>query len=325
MNAKKPFSDHHIESLVRSYLEEEGRHVDTQKLLAKICLRLAEGAEADAPVRRVAPASRRTPLLRWPRRFGLGFAVCLVIAVGIAWYVIPIAVPPNAYAIVSEARSVLAKRADRCYQVECTATKNWLRNNSLIKVEGETRLWTRGDRFRLETGKDGERFTWGQDDQGRVWLVNRENQGLVFERGEVPPVLAGARSFLRVDGGRLMNQMLHDFDLQIESLGGKGADANMAVIRASAKPGREKKMACNAARLDINMSTKLIKRMELSHSQAGGVQWTYIFTFVEKGTQPDTTYRVDGNVPTGAAIIGKEHAGERAQLLQQLIKERRLD
>jgi hypothetical protein len=329
MSAKEPYSTSEIESLVRAHLEAEGQRIDTRSILAAICEQLAEGAVAGSSTASPPPRGERKGLFAWSRlgrrgSWGLGIAASVLFATGVAWYVTLASAPPNAYAIVSAARTALARPVDRCYRVDSDVPKSWRRTNSLLRVDGDTLLWTRGDRFRMTTGQDGEEFVWGQDEQGRVWLICDAQRGLVFERNEVPPVLAAARSYLRVDSTRLMNQLLKNFDLRIESFGGKGADANMAVIRATAKPGKEK-MMCNTAVLEINMKNKIIHKMELSSTAKGVAQGTFTFTLVDRAAQPDSTYQLEGNLPSGAKIFGLEQAEERGQLLRELAESRRKD
>jgi hypothetical protein len=331
MSLKQPYSANEIDALVRAHLEVEGRQVDARALLAAVCERLAEGSSAgptlaDRPLRFESKSPLGWSRLGRPGSWGLGIAASVMLAVGVAWYVIAASAPPNAYALVTAARSALARRADRCYRVESDVPKSWRRSNSLLRVDGETLLWTRGDRFRLVVDEGAEEFIWGQDEKGRVWLIRDSERGLVFEQNEVPPMLAAARSFLRVDSGRLMNQLLKNFDLQIESLGGERPKANVAVIRATAKPGNEKgKMLCNAARLEININNKVIQKMELSNTAKGVIQGTFTFTLVETGTQPDATYQIDGNLPSGANVFGREQADTRGKLLRELAESRRGD
>ncbi|MBI3837845.1 MAG: hypothetical protein HY288_07930 [Planctomycetia bacterium] len=353
MNFKPPIAEDQVEPLVRAHLEGDGRSVDVAANLAAIVQRLTEEARVDASLGKegIKKLSQNgfgqgdsSILLRTLRktetvpdlfemvakskqtsrrgvRWKLAAAACLVATVGLCSYVALSPEPASAYAVVSAAQSAASKNVDRCYRIESDVPKAWLRGNPFLRVDTETLLWTRGDRFRVITTQDGKDFTWGQDEQRRVWVVCGLNQGLRFDDDEVPPMFARTRAYLGLDVRRLINRFLNQFDLQMEK--SRGADdARMVVIRATAKEGRQA-LPFNSARIEVELKTKVIRKMELARIMDGAVYGRFTFTLVDEAPQPDASYRLENNLPHGAEIFSQDRSTDRAQVLRELTKARR--
>ena len=49
-----------------------------------------------------------------------------------------------------------------------------------------TRLWTRGDRFWVESARPGQRWAWGRDEANRFWVAFGPHTAVSLEADEVP-------------------------------------------------------------------------------------------------------------------------------------------
>jgi hypothetical protein len=178
-------------------------------------------------------------------------------------------------------------------------------------------IWIRGNRFRVSTVSAGRQEVWGQDEQRRLWIVCGPHSGIRFEHDEVPPIFARPRAYLALDVNRLTKRFLEHFDLKIERPGGSVDETNV-FVRADAKDNASQPF--NAARLEIDRKTKVIRKMELMRIVDGSERANFTFTLVDEMTQPETIYRLEDNLQPGARIYGSEDPGARNARLQELLE-----
>jgi hypothetical protein len=308
-----PYTEDQIDSLVRSYLDDESRRVDVARNLAAITERLA--VQAELPPLELAPlAPPRRRLMR------LALAACLAVAVGVAGYLAITPDSANAYALVSAAESALSKQVDRCYRVESQLPKAW-RANPFLSAGDETLVWTRGDRFRVTTNRGGREQVWGQDEQRRLWVVCNPKHGVQFEHDEVPPMFARTRAYLGLDARRLVRRFLEHFELNMEKQGPAG-QPGVVIVRATPKAGGQEQ-PFNSALLEIEQKTKVIRKMELVRTIDDAINGQFTFTLIDEVPPADLSYRLEDNLAKGAEIFGQDRAADRSRLLQQLTKKMR--
>jgi hypothetical protein len=328
MNIDSPTTEEQIEPLVRAALAADARKVDVARVAVEILARFAAGdhgsAEPATWTPQPAPSTASTglsfvrrPGARRALRWGFALAACLVAAIGLGEWFTFSATPASAYSLVESAHSVLSKSRDRCYQVEMALPKGWLSKSSFLHADDRKFVWTRGDRFRFSMFKDGEELVWGQDEGRRTWVVSSDDRGLFFEANEVPLTLALTLSYLSLDFERLSAEILENFDLAIEDpTPANGRD--IVTVLATAKPAA-KSQHFQSARLEIDPTTKVVRKMELSRVVRKNVNAVVTFTLINEDPQSNASYTLEGNLPQGAPVLGKEKARERAKLFNKLL------
>lgn len=316
MNFQLPIEPDDVDKLVGAYLDAEARGVDVPRNVAAIERRLQNAGSA-AP-ERIRPTASGRRFLIVARRFAIAAAVFL--AVGLFGY---FAVSPEsveADAVVREAHEVLNKKVDRCYRVGAEVPKVWLNRNPMLSVGDESIVWSRGDRFRVETTLGNLKYVWGQDAGNTMWVVDAQGNGLRFKGKEIPQMLQRTRAILALDMVRLVKVFLDSCDLEVEDE--RTTDVGQVVtIRATYRqPGTG--VPFLSARLEVEMKTKLIRRMELDRVVSGG-EGSIVFTLIDMAHLPDNAYWVETYVGPGGEVLGNDRASERKENFEALLIQRR--
>jgi outer membrane lipoprotein-sorting protein len=323
MNLDPQTSAEQIDPLVRAALAADGREVDVARVSVEILGRLAAGNYAQAEPEFAAPRPARAPLRKRPAvrravRWGLALAACLIAAVGLGEWFTFSATPASAYSLVESAHNVLRKSRDRSYQVEIAFPKGWLTKSSFVHSDNLKFLCTRGDRFRFEMSRGDEELIWGQDKAQRTWFVMNGNQGLLFEPKELPQTVAATLSYLSVDFERLSLDILENFDLVTEDPE-PGSNRDIVTVLATARPAA-KSQHFHSARLEIDPKSKVVRKMELSRIVKKDEKAVMTFTLLNEDPQPDASYTLEGNLPPGATILGKDKARDRGRQFNKLLR-----
>jgi hypothetical protein len=331
MNTPQHPSDHPVDALVRDYLAAQAARVDAAAMLARVKSDTgtpnAEGQERTAP----AVGVRRFPF-RVPRSVFRLFAVAatLLLAFAGGWYFgeKPAHAHVSAESLVREARQVHALPLDRCYLVQSVPEPDGvLSRYPQVAQPRETRLWTRGDRFWIESTNPEKHWAWGRDQLGggRLWLSLGGTRGVWFDREELDDsdglfhaVNASCEMFsMRVE--TLLTEVLSDFDLKRETTEAVGAVATHR-IRADLKPGATSPRL-RAAVLEIDAETRVLRRLVLHRTRRGEPLATVTFTLVETRTQPDDTYTLEGHLNPDAPVYGRgDDLAQRTALLRKFFR-----
>jgi hypothetical protein len=303
MNAPRNPADHPVDALVRDHLAAQAATVDAADMLARVRNAECENKPAPPPARRF---SFRVPHSAF-RIFGAAATVLLAFAGG--WYFGEKPAHASAESLVREARQAHALPLDRCYLVQSVPEGDGLlARYPQVAQPRETRLWTRGDRFWIESTNPEKHWAWGRD-QGRVWMALGGAKGVWFDRDELAEndELAHAVTVvcdlysMRVE--TLLTEMLADFDLKRENTETAGAVTTHR-IRAELKPGVSSPRL-RAAVLEIDAETRVLRRLVLHRTRRGEPVGTVTFTLVETRTQNDETYTLEGHLNPDAQVYGR--------------------
>jgi hypothetical protein len=324
MNDKTPLSDEQVESLVKARLEERAREIDPQPLLARLQERLAapqeseetsDLASAGPPVHDVAIAARRISQPRpahWRRRWGVAVAAAAALALSAAGVIYVWPSSASAATLVLATKRVHELPVDRCYLVEVQPSAPD-ESTSAPKYGRVDRLWTRGDRFFVESSNRQDRWTWGQDNTGAVWLTSGRKRGLRLEADEVPPGFRRLCDTLSMQFETLLDQLLDDFELTWEDADASTLPQTRVVhaVRKGARPrGR-----IQEARLEIDAETKVIRKLAVKRwSRGRATAWrleTATYTLVGSEAQPDLCYQPEGHLDAPFVIFSREHEPEK--------------
>lgn len=299
MNPTGPLSDDAIDALVRAHLQRQAETVDAAALLTR----------AKTTLRRELPRPRRgRTVRRW--LVGLAAAAVALLAFLGGWSIGP--GRASAEAVVRGASKAHALPVDRCYHVEARLTHESPDERfPLLSQVRVTRLWTRGDRFWMESAAGPRQWKWGRDEQGTLWIALSRNQGIRFDGQEPPEQLATACEVLGLKVETLLDQVLHRTRLTRET----PPDGATARIRAEPKnPSPE--IPFRSAVLDIDVETHAVRRLEVVRSLRGGrFTFTTTFTLIETGYLDDSRYSLEGHLEEPHQIFSRSFEPRRGPTL----------
>ncbi len=317
MNLKLPVTVADVDALVKAYLDDEARRVDLPRVEAAlaVCLRDTLGEPA---TERPGVALRAPGWSAPGRRMAVAACLCLAVA-GVLYF----ALAPEragAYALVQAAHRKLSSGTDRCYRLDGKLPDGWVKGNPFLRLSRDTRVWTRGDRFRVSINEGEHPIAWGQDKDRNFWLVYG-SVGFQFIPGEEPGFLRPAKFLLAMNLGPLVRRFLDDFDLT------RGASRTedghrVFLVHATLKPGHSMSWF-DAAYLEIEPKTKLIRRLEIQRSRPSRRPLALDFTLLEEAGLTDDDYRIESCLPAGGEVFGPDRAAERDRRFRALLAARR--
>jgi hypothetical protein len=303
MNAPHDPKDQPIDALVRDHLAAQAATVDAADMLKRV--QTAQRAATSPP-----PPRRRTKRVVVRAAWGIATAAGLLLAFVGGWYIGEKPAQASAENLLREAREVHALPVDRCYLVQSVPEGDAvLSRYPQFSQPRETRLWTRGDRFWIESTNPEKHWAWGREEQGRLWLSLGGTRGVFFDRDEqlehddlFQAVNLACEVFsMRVE--TLLDEVLAGFDLQRERSETIGSLATHR-IRAEPKAGVSSPRM-RGALLEIDAETRVLRRLVLQRTRKGQPLATVTFTLVETGTQSDETYTLEGHLNADAQRFGR--------------------
>lgn len=288
-----------IDQWVRESLERSARKVDAERIVA--------GVRA-----RVARRSRLLSLRCWGLRMAL--AAALAVAVFWGWFLWPRNV--SAETLIAQVLTKEREQAlDRCYLVSFQVDQGQLeRDEWLVPVPPQARLWTRGDRFFMESAKRPTLGAWGRDETGQVWVAPFAQLGIRFDKDHVPVPLRQACDVFSMDVPTLLSEVLTHCELHRES----APREPLQILRAELRDGHEHK-TLRAARLEIDTQTDSLNRLVLTRSFKN-VTVTTTFELAETRRQPDERYRLENHLKKRALVLSGDKALQRLEQLRKLGK-----
>lgn len=303
------FSDDRLDSLVRSYLEDDSRRVDTAANLRAVKERFARAQKEEI-------ISLRRQVIRKRVRWVMSIAALLLVGAGTAYLVFD-PTPTSAYSIMSAASEAITPGADRCYRIDVEARAKRFKRHPILRNINGSLVWTRGDRFWLSPDGANGKLIMGQDERRKVWVVCSKDLGLLYNPGEVPQMLASVRSVLNLDVEKLTKQFLEQYSFEFEAAG-PGDAPGTVILRATAKPDRPQ-LPIDSARITVERRTNVIRKMELSRVVDGEPLGTITFALVDVAPQADSRYQLKDHLDAGAEILSRNRADERAEALGLLL------
>jgi hypothetical protein len=274
--------DPRVDALVREYLERQAEKVEANDMLRAVQARLDQPATIPLRTRR-----------RWR---GLVAAAAVVLcAVGI-WSLV--GGHASAEDMVRRAQEVHAQAVDRCYRVQ--AEVQGTRFDNLPIWQNETRLWTRGNEFWIESVSGARNLAWGQDRQGRVWVARGRQRGMRLEADRVPEPIAFACAIRGLQIEKLLGEVLADFDLQWDE--SASIDPGIKRVRATPRADRPHP-TLRGVTLEIDEKTRVIQRAVVVHEYPGHIRATATFSLIETRPQPDDAYQLEGHLDKDAPIV----------------------
>jgi hypothetical protein len=304
-------TDLDVECLIRAHLDRSAEMIDPRPLFGKITLSLAGPSSERLPevvrVRAVRAA------WKWA---GAAAAVAALITGFVALMHEPTALAKGE-TVVREARRAHLLPIDRCYLVE-------VKRESALVVElspgnpqvRQTRLWTRGDRFWVESVRPEQRWAWGRDEANRFWIAFGPHTAVRMEAGEVPFWLNVHCDLHSLNFEKWLGEVLNRFELTRETKPGD-ADSSTIVVRAKAKarPAIKQYPVVSSAELEIDAQTRVVRRMVVRRVSNGEPFATVTYTLAETDALDPAEYQLEGHLREPFEIYTRENNPERRKEL----------
>jgi hypothetical protein len=301
--------DLEIERLVRASLEREAERVDPRPLFVRIMLE----ARGSTPSRVAPVAGRRRPraLLRWAG--AAAAAAALFACVTLFWQ--DRKVLAKGETVVREARQAHSMPIDRCYLVEVRRESSRVAELAPSMPQLRlTRLWTRGDRFWVESANPDARWAWGRDASNRIWIAFGPHTAVRMDADEVPDWLNLYCDLHSLNVEQLLGDVLSKFDLTRET-SPPAADASTIRVHAKARNIIPLGPAIQAVELEVDAETRVIRRMVVRRVWEGEPLATVTYSLTETDALDPAKYQVEGHLTDPSEIFTRDHEPQRRREL----------
>ena len=222
-------AEREIERLVRARLDRDAETIDPRPLFGKIQQSLGSPG-----LERVTEIRRRHGIRTVWKWAGAAAAAAAVITAVVAFLYERTALA-RGETVVREARQAHHLPIDRCYLVEIRRESSLVAELSpAIPQVRQTRLWTRGDRFWVESARTDQRWAWGRDEASRFWIAFGPHTAVRLDADEVPFWLNVYCDLHSLNFDKWLSDVLNRFELTRESKPGE-ADSSTIVVRAKAR------------------------------------------------------------------------------------------
>lgn len=233
----------------------------------------------------------------------------ILVAAFVAMWLLP--QPSAAAATLRHALEVHRAALDRCYRLQVKLDPVF-QETSPLPAKVDSRLWTRGDRFWVESLNGEQTVAWGREAKGDVWFALSPELGVRLDADEVGERLALHCELKSLQVESLLRSVLADFDLRREP-----GSAGSELIHARLKPGRSHPHY-RAALLEVDTQSGVLRRVVLDRIQGGRPAATVTFTLTETSLQPEASYTLAGHLTAQATVYDRQHEpGKRRALLTQ--------
>jgi hypothetical protein len=293
-----------LEALVRGHLDREAEAIDPRPLFARIL-------GSDAAPRAVPSRPRRIV------RFVLGgvgaAAAAAVVLAGAALLWRDRTALAKGESVVREARKAHHQPIDRSYLVEVRRESSRVAELSPIALPvRQTRLWTRGDRFFVESVRPDQRWAWGRDEVNRFWIAFGPRTAVQLDADEVPAALGIYCDLNALNVERWLGEVLDRFDLTREPATDQG-DASTIVVHARARGPVPKgpTRTVRSADFEIDAETRVVRRVVVHWFSDGEPFATVTYSLVETDALDPALYRLDGHLDDRAEVFTRDHHPER--------------
>jgi hypothetical protein len=298
-----------IDQLVRDNLERDAERMDPRALFQRIQASLPDASSSRLAARTSARKGGRI----W--RVATVAAAAAMILAGVILFPRQRSALAKVETVVREARQAHALPVDRCYLVE-------VRRESSLVAElapaapraGITRLWTRGDRFWVESVRPDARWAWGRDDASRFWFAFGAHTAIRMEPDEVPYWLNVYCDLHSVNIEKWLAEVLNRFELTRESNSANANDSTITVhararARARANPSIE------TADIEIDAETRVVRRMVVRRGWNGQPFATVTYTLAETDALDSDDYLLEGHLESPFEIYTRDHQPQRRKEL----------
>jgi hypothetical protein len=310
MNETGPRLEIDIEALARARLERDAERIDPRPLFQKIQGTLSSSSSPAVPV---LPA-RRSGRVVW-KWAGVTAAAAVALIGVVALFLQNRTALASGEIVVREAKQAHTMPVDRCYLVEVRRESSMAAELSPATTQVRlTRLWTRGDRFWVESVRPAQRWAWGRDEANRFWIAFGPHTAVSLEAGEVPYGLNVYCDLHALTVEKLLGDVLNRFDVTRET---KAADAESSTIRirATARAIPRQYPGIQTVNLEIDGETRVVRRMVVRRTLNGLPFATVTYTLAETDSIDPEDYGLEGHLTEPFEIYSQTHEPQRRKEL----------
>ena len=308
MNEDQLPTDGDLDRLIRAHLDRQAERIDPRPLFTRIEASLAPAGRTSCRSSRIVP--------RWLAIGAVAAMLGTVAVVSLAWSN-RVALAAGVV-VIEQARETHRAPIDRCYLVEVRRESSLVAElTPLTPLVRSTRLWTRGDRFWVESTRPAQRWAWGRDAANRCWLAFGPDSGVRFEADEVPGWLNLYCDLHSLNIEHWLDEVLGRFEITREPA---TATSDPATIRISvrAKTPSLDRLAIASAEFEIDAETRVVRRLVIRRRWNDRPFATVTYSLIETDARSPTDYTLEGHVADDSAIHTKDHEPERRlELLRQ--------
>jgi hypothetical protein len=262
---------------LREHIEKQERELPVAPVAARVL--------AEAPPQKAEPV-RAAPSRKW-RALGVGSGVLAVAAAVLLFLFLP-APEARAERAVRDAEAALKLPVERCYLVE--VQREGAAADEPISPR-TVRVWTAGDRFRVEVSRGPLRFVWGRDTDGAVWFVGNPARGARIAPDEQGPGLQQACDLYGLRTETVLAEMRAHCKLKEDPRSGS---ADVRVIRAEPRVGA-RLLGFRSAVAELDPETSAIRKLALTRASLGGTAAT-TFTLIDTRPVDESRYKLEGHL-----------------------------
>jgi hypothetical protein len=277
---------------VRRHLDQQAGQVDARTLLQKV-------RDGQKPTPRGRKVVKWAIVASFTTAIAASFAIFFVLGGG------PEPRMATASELIQQAQESHATPTDRKYEllIEWEATP--LRVNKIDPLFRKSTIWTRGDQFTMESiNFVGDRFIWGQNKSGQIWVALNRKRGLVYEESEFGEPFIRHADMVSMRAVTLLSELLQQFEL-LRQDSGKPGEPIRIVANLRPQPGRPLPRF-RYVELELDPETKVIRKAILKRMINGEVVNTMRFTLLETADQPEGAYELRGHLDDdGVELDGK--------------------
>lgn len=305
MNDLDPRPALDLEALIRARLERDAERIDPRPLFERIM-----AGAAPATPRTARRTGRRT--WQWA-----GAAAAAAVLVGAVLVLLPQERPALAHGatLVRQSRQAHRQPIDRCYLVAVRRESSLLAEVAPTTPQVRTtRLWTRGDRFWVESARPEARWAWGRDEANRFWIAFGPHTAVRLDADEVPAWLNVYCDLHSLNVERFLDEVSSGFELTRETAPG---DASPAAIRvhAQARTLALKFPSIDTVDLELDAETRVVRRMVVHRVWNGEPFATVTYTLAETDVRDPSAYQLEGHLTAPAEIFTRDHEPQRRKEL----------
>jgi len=310
MNETGPSDEIDIEALARAQLERDAERIDPRPMFQKIQESLSGSKSPGFPVH----AARRSGRMVW-KWAGVAAAAAAALIAVVAVFLQNRTAMARGESVVREARQAHTMPVDRCYLVEVRRESSMAAelspNTPQVRL---TRLWTRGDRFWIESVRPEQRWAWGRDEENRFWIAFGPHTAVSMEASEVPYGLNVYCDLHALNVEKLLGDVLNRFDVTREVT---AADAEPSTIRihATARAIPRQYPSIQTVQLEIDAETRVVRRMVLRRTLNGLPFATVTYTLAETDSSDPDDYLLEGHLTEPFEIYSRDHDPKRRKEL----------
>lgn len=281
---------------LREHIEKQEREQPVAPVAARV---LAEVPNAE-------PARPSTSPRKW-RALGVGTGALAVAAAVLLFVFLP-APEARAEQAVRDAEAALKLPVERCYLVE--VQRDGAGPDEAIPPR-TVRVWTAGDRFRVEVSRGPLRFVWGRDTDGAVWFVGNPQRGIRLAPDEQGPGLQQACDLYGLQTETVLREMRAHCRLKEDP---RASSTDPRVIRAEPKLGA-RLLGFRSAVAELDPETSAIRKLALTRAALGGTATT-TFTLIDTRPMDDVRYKLEGHLIEPYQVFDRDtDPGRRRDIL----------